>query len=333
MDVVNAISAIRSAKLPHVNANRVGMLGHSMGGGVALNILTAYPDLVQAGVLYAPVNSDAWENFVRWRSERDADDQTVTVLGTRELNAKAWDALSSRTLLSKIASPLLLFQGTKDKDVPLEWSKDLATRLVKLKKDIAYIEYEGEAHEFGPQWTNFMATTAAFFRRELSAKSEALLSETRVTKKPFGLEVSPEHSPVSPERFRGFHAGTDFELSASENPLAFEVPAICDGVILSAGRVSGYGGAVTERCSIDGSEASVVYGHLAVSALRVKTGQNVIAGQALGRLGKGNTAETDYERSHVHIGIHRGPKSDVRGYVQTRDALKEWIDPLSLVGR
>ncbi|MGE5392302.1 MAG: hypothetical protein ACM3NH_00970 [Candidatus Saccharibacteria bacterium] len=34
--------------------------------------------------------------------------------------------------------------------------------------------------------------------------------QERVTKKPFGIFVSPGHSPVDPERFRGYHTGTDF---------------------------------------------------------------------------------------------------------------------------
>ena len=331
MDVVNALNAIRAAKLSHVNADRPGIFGHSMGGGVTLNIITAYPDLFQAAVLYAPVNSDAWENFMRWRSERDSDDQTVTLLGTRELNKKAWDTLSSQPLLKNITTPVLLFQGTKDKDVPWEWSKGLAKLMTDLRKDFTYVEYEGEGHEFGTKWTNFMKTNAAFFQRELSSESTALLSASRVTKKPLGIEVSPKYSPVSPERFTGFHTGTDFELTGQENPLAFEATAICNGAILSAGRVSGYGGAVTERCTIDGTEVSVVYGHLAVTALRVKTGQAVVAGQALGRLGKGNSAETDYERAHLHLGIHKGAKSELRGYVPTKNILGEWLDAQSVL--
>ncbi len=326
MDVVNALSAIKAAKLDRVNTNRVGIIGHSMGGGLALNILTAYPELFDAAILYAPVHADAWENFMRWRAEREEDDRTTTLLGTRELNKKAWDALSSQPLLKNITAPVLLFHGTNDKDVPLDWSKDLAKRMTTLQKEFTYVEYEGEGHEFGTRHTNFMETSAAFLKRHLAADSVSLLSKTRITKKPFGLEVSPEKSPVSPERFRGFHTGNDFELKTGEDPLGFEVTAICDGMILSAGKVSGYGGAVTQRCTQNGSDVSVVYGHLAVSALRVKQNQLVVTGQALGRLGKGNSAETDFERAHLHLGMHTGAKSELRGYTSTKSALAEWID-------
>src|SRR5438105_13240780 len=35
-------------------------------------------------------------------------------------------------------------------------------------------------------------------------------AQTRVTKKFFGTKVSPGNSPVTPERFSGYHTGVDF---------------------------------------------------------------------------------------------------------------------------
>lgn len=171
MDSINAIQAVRANPPPGVDASRVGMLGHSMGGGVTLNVAVAYPEMVSAFVLYAPVNSDAWENFARWRSERDSDDRTVETLGTRETNPAAWDALSSGTFLERVAAPVLLFQGTNDKDVPVAWSDALDTTLTTLGKEHTYIRYDGEGHEFGPRWTDFMKQTAAFFDTHLRTTS------------------------------------------------------------------------------------------------------------------------------------------------------------------
>ncbi|NTU99252.1 hypothetical protein HGA64_04600 [Candidatus Falkowbacteria bacterium] len=37
---------------------------------------------------------------------------------------------------------------------------------------------------------------------------------SRVTKKPFGIKVSPKNSSVSPERFTGYHTGVDFETTS-----------------------------------------------------------------------------------------------------------------------
>lgn len=170
MDSANAIAAVRAANLPTVSTARVGMLGHSLGGGVTMAVLTGRPDLVSAAVLYAPVNASVWENFSRWRSERDEGDRTVAQFGTPETQPETWARLSPHTYLSEIRAPVLLFQGSNDKDVPKAWSDGLAADLEAAGRDIEYVEYPGEGHEFGPRWSDFMARSAAFFKRELSAK-------------------------------------------------------------------------------------------------------------------------------------------------------------------
>ncbi|UPA22392.1 alpha/beta fold hydrolase [Candidatus Peribacteria bacterium] len=168
MDSVNAINAVRAANLPSIDATKVGMLGHSMGGGVTLAILTAYPELVSAAVLYAPVHADVWENFVRWRRERPEGDRTIEVMKTRDENPASWDALSPQTYLSAIQTPIMLFQGDKDKDVPAEWSDTLADNLRAAGKELTYVEYPNEGHEFATQWGDFMKQSAAFFQTQLA---------------------------------------------------------------------------------------------------------------------------------------------------------------------
>ncbi len=167
MDSINAINAVRQNPPKGVDASRVGMMGHSMGGGVSLNIAVAFPDLVDAFVLYAPVHGDAWENYNRWRRDREPTDRTIETLGTRETNWKAWDVLSSKTYYKNISAPILLFQGRNDKDVPAEWSSALAQSLEILEKDHEFIVYEYEGHEFGTQWPNFMKRTSDFFSKKL----------------------------------------------------------------------------------------------------------------------------------------------------------------------
>ncbi|MBP9850877.1 MAG: alpha/beta fold hydrolase, partial [Candidatus Peribacteraceae bacterium] len=46
MDSANAVNAVRAANIPNVDATKVGMLGHSMGGGVTMAIITAKPDFI-----------------------------------------------------------------------------------------------------------------------------------------------------------------------------------------------------------------------------------------------------------------------------------------------
>lgn len=196
MDSINAILAMRKAALPRIDLRRIGMLGHSLGGGVTLNVLTGHPELVSAAVLYAPVHSDAWENFVRWRSKRPEADRTIAVLGTREQDPEAWDALSSQSRLDRIEAPILLFHGTADRDVPIAWSDFLHERLQKFQKEISYIVYRGEGHEFASQWNDFMERSASFFRRNLRSDSAFILNPDQVTAKPFGVFFAPATFPV-----------------------------------------------------------------------------------------------------------------------------------------
>ncbi len=175
IDSANAVLAVRNANLPTVDASKVGMFGHSMGGGVTMNVAVSHPDLIDAIVLYAPVNGDAWQNFLRWRADsEEAARETLAAHGTREEYPEEWDALSYGTRLNSVDDPILLFHGTNDKDVPLAWSDNLHEQLQTIGKVINYTVYRGEGHEFGPYWTDFMQKTAAFFQRELSAENRVL---------------------------------------------------------------------------------------------------------------------------------------------------------------
>lgn len=167
MDSANAILAVRSTNLPTIDADHVGMMGHSLGGGVTMAVLTGKPDLVDAAVLYAPVHADVWENFNRWRRMRDEGDRTVEQHGTRETNPEWWDALSPQTYFSRLQTPIILFQGDQDKDVPKEWSDTLRDRVIAAGKSIQYVEYPGAPHEFVRDWPDFMKQTAAFLTAHL----------------------------------------------------------------------------------------------------------------------------------------------------------------------
>ena len=56
-------------------------------------------------------------------------------------------------------------------------------------------------------------------------------ADQRVTKKPVGIFITKANSPVSPERFYGYHTGTDFETFSEEANVFVPVYAICEGKI------------------------------------------------------------------------------------------------------
>jgi hypothetical protein len=73
IDVINLVQAIPS--IPEADPLRVGMWGHSMGGGVTMKVLAVIdavgagwsrPMTIKAGVLYSPVSADDADIINRW---------------------------------------------------------------------------------------------------------------------------------------------------------------------------------------------------------------------------------------------------------------------------
>jgi murein DD-endopeptidase MepM/ murein hydrolase activator NlpD len=152
-----------------------------------------------------------------------------------------------------------------------------------------------------------------------------------VTKKPFGIHIKPQTSPVQPERFQGYHTGTDFEIFPEEIDAEIPVHAICSGKLLVKKSASGYGGVAVESCEMEKSPIMVIYGHLKLTSISAKIGDPISIGDTIGILGKGYSAETDRERKHLHLGFHRGTTVNIRGYVSAKSELSSWIDSCAYV--
>jgi len=153
----------------------------------------------------------------------------------------------------------------------------------------------------------------------------------RVTKKPFGIYITPKNSPVSPEKFTGYHTGVDFEIKPGEENEDIAVSAVCSGKLLIKKSASGYGGAVVELCELNNQAVTIIYGHLKLSSISLLVGQEIAAGQTLGILGKGYSSETDGERKHLHLGIHQGTAINLLGYVQDKKLLDGWLNALDYI--
>jgi murein DD-endopeptidase MepM/ murein hydrolase activator NlpD len=74
-------------------------------------------------------------------------------------------------------------------------------------------------------------------------------------------------------RFYGYHTGIDLEISKGEEDKKVPVYAIAQGNIVYIGNLSGYGGVILER--IEGENETVLYGHVKITNLPIKTGDQV----------------------------------------------------------
>lgn len=170
-DVINAALALRKARLPYVDLDRIGLLGRSMGGGVALNVAVVAPDLFDAIVAFAPVSSNVVDNYNRWlvrRAERRAIAQRIArTYGSPKANPEFWRNVSPVTFFGRIAVPLQIHHGTADESVPVAWSRTTYAALEAAGADARLYIYPGEQHSFGPAFGTAMARTVRFFDANL----------------------------------------------------------------------------------------------------------------------------------------------------------------------
>jgi dipeptidyl aminopeptidase/acylaminoacyl peptidase len=184
-DVINCILAIKNSQKKYFCQGRIGMLGHSRGGGIALNVLVARPELVKACSLYASTSMNAWENFERWslgrgrrrttrrvssarlRENRKRAEEVLALYGSPEVNPEFWAGMSAQTYLEDIRAPIIVHHGTRDDSVPIEWSDQLVESLSAEGKSVTYYKYPGEKHEFINQWPLFMKRNVEFFDAHL----------------------------------------------------------------------------------------------------------------------------------------------------------------------
>ncbi|MBU1074534.1 M23 family metallopeptidase [Patescibacteria group bacterium] len=155
----------------------------------------------------------------------------------------------------------------------------------------------------------------------------------RITKKPFGIKITPQNSPIQPERFFGYHTGSDYEIFEDELEKDLEVRAICAGKLRQKTTATGYGGVIIHDCELENQIVTVVYGHLKLTSVNIEVGLTVGIGDVIGLLGDNESEETDGERKHLHLSIHRGKEVNIKGYVQNESELDSWIDPISIINK
>ena len=102
-------------------------------------------------------------------------------------------------------------------------------------------------------------------------------------------------------------------------------------MLIQTGAIEGYGGVVIQACQVKGEDVTVLYGHLDYNAFQKKAGDQVSRGEELGVLGDAKSAETGQTRKHLHFGVHKGTEIEMRGYVQQKSELDQFIDPLTLL--
>jgi dienelactone hydrolase len=148
IDVLNLVALVQQqggqpGPLQRADPADISLWGHSMGGGIALRVLTVNPD-IRAAVLYGSMSADEYLNFQRifeWTDGRSGlDEMSIPEAEMRRI-APIYH-------LEQIETPLSIHHGTADSLVPPAWSDDLCQRLQTLGKSVECFRYPGQPHTF-----------------------------------------------------------------------------------------------------------------------------------------------------------------------------------------
>jgi len=168
VDVLNLVGIVQQTgalqgALRQADPDRIGLWGHSMGGGISLRAITVNPD-IRAAVLYGSMSGDEQQNFTKIREWSDWR------RGQAELDTpeEALPRISPIYHLSRIEAAVSIHHGGADELVPLDWSLDLCLRLTGLQKAVECFTYEGQPHTFwGDGDALFIQRTVQFFNTHL----------------------------------------------------------------------------------------------------------------------------------------------------------------------
>lgn len=165
VDVLNLISLLRSQAgtagfLQEADADRIGLWGHSMGGGIVLRIL-AIDQEIDAALIYASVNADEELNLAHFDGDGRGNMGVSFPIGVLEM-------ISPMNYLENIEVPVSIYHGAADTVVPVEWSVDLCEKMKEMQINTVCTYYEDQEHTFQNSGdTVFIASTADFYNTYL----------------------------------------------------------------------------------------------------------------------------------------------------------------------
>ena len=167
VDVLNLIAIIREQSqdpfgyLRRADEDRIHLWGHSMGGGVALRVLTVNnAPYLRAAVLYGSMSGDERQNFEQIQIWSGGESGPFELAASNEKLA----AISPINFLERINTPISIHHSEADQTVPIAWSVELCERLRVMGKVVECYTYYATPHTFRGQADElFMERVIRFF--------------------------------------------------------------------------------------------------------------------------------------------------------------------------
>jgi dipeptidyl aminopeptidase/acylaminoacyl peptidase len=162
--VLNLLSAISHWSL--VDNQKIGIWGHSNGGQIALTVLVVagkdYPT-----TFWAPVTADFPYSILYYMNDNSDGDKHLRkkLVDFEEVYESNW--FNWAGYIENIIAPIQIHQGTADKSVPANWSREVVKRLSDLGKEVKYFEYPGADHNLIPDWDIVVKRDIEYFKKYL----------------------------------------------------------------------------------------------------------------------------------------------------------------------
>lgn len=166
VDVLNLLAIIQAqagapGPLAQADGDALHLLGHSMGGGIALRTLVVSP-AVDAAVLYGAMSGDEYKNYERilmWSNGEVGEEELATP-------PEDMERIAPIHYLDRIQAAVSIHHGANDPEVPPAWSDDLCRRLQEIGKEVECFSYPGAPHTFHDETDRlFQQRVLDFFNR------------------------------------------------------------------------------------------------------------------------------------------------------------------------
>ncbi len=169
IDVMNLIALVKAkndlpVELASANPNLLGLWGTSLGGEIALRVLTLSPD-IKAAVLYSPLSGNEERNsrqlYEVLRDEQFQEDAKVPL--------ELMDRISPMYYYHQVKSKVQLNHGTKDTTAPISWAVETCDFLKSAAVSVQCIYYEKAGHVFnGDNARKLRQNALEFYQAQLS---------------------------------------------------------------------------------------------------------------------------------------------------------------------
>jgi dienelactone hydrolase len=171
VDILNLIGIVRETAgvegglLQQADGNRIGLWGHSMGGGISTRVMTVDQE-IDAVVLYAAMSGDERKNFEAILDWSDGERGREELLIPEEVLSR----ISPENYFDQIKAAVSIHHGLADELIPVQWSRDTCEQLNAAEVRVSCNYYPGQPHTFwGEVDLLFMQDVANFFLQHLGA--------------------------------------------------------------------------------------------------------------------------------------------------------------------